>query len=229
MTKFFSKPMLKKLNQTEVWKKENALNDILKKAEEESDLLSNFKAFKKTKDKEGKIYELNCIKGESLRKTNDLDDILKILEVNMKDKYIENNWGWSISKKKKEFLDSSTRLLIIRQSESNKMVGYLSFRFLLEDNKPVLYVYEIQILKEFRGNKFGRHLLILSELLANKFKMSFVMLTVFKNNVKAQKFFRCLNFKNDENSPKLTIFDAIDINTELTYDILSKKTKYSYV
>lgn len=50
----------------------------------------------------------------------------------------------------------------------NQIAGFVHYRFTLEEEIPVLYVYEIQLESRFQGNGLGEFLMQLIELIASK-------------------------------------------------------------
>lgn len=92
------------------------------------------------------------------------------------------------------------------------------YRWILEGECTVLYVYELQLTAEYRGKGLGKFVMQLLELLANKHKMQFIMLTVFKNNDGAMRFYLDrLKYSVDETSPSRCAVDD-----KSSYEILSK-------
>ncbi|RZB92446.1 N-alpha-acetyltransferase 40 isoform F [Glycine soja] len=73
--------------------------------------------------------------------------------------------------------------------DSGPLVGFVQYRFVLEEEIPVLYVYELQLEPRVQGKGVGKFLMQLVELMAQKSRMSAVMLTVQKANVVAMDFY----------------------------------------
>ena len=111
----------------------------------------------------------------------------EVLKENMKQMYDKSGWGWNNRKKMKEHTDPDARFLIARNVEG-EVIGFTHFRFLIEHNKEVLYIFELQVAINGRRCGLGRHMMQICELMARKNSMKFVMLTVFKNNLNAMSF-----------------------------------------
>ena len=90
-----------------------------------------------------------------------------LLKENMKTIYEKGGWGWDDSKKKKNF-SSKRRFLIAFADE--KPVGFSHFRFEVEGQTVVLYIYELQIHADFRSKGIGKHMTGTLELMAGDTK-----------------------------------------------------------
>ena len=140
----------------------------------------------------------------------------EVLKENMKQMYDKSGWGWNNRKKMKEHTDPDARFLIARNVEG-EVIGFTHFRFLIEHNKEVLYIFELQVAINGRRCGLGRHMMQICELMARKNSMKFVMLTVFKNNLNAMSFYRNkMKYDIDDISPSECGDDDAD------YEILSK-------
>lgn len=72
--------------------------------------------------------------------------------------------------------------------------GFCNYRFVIEDEWVVLYVYELQVVASHRRKGLGKALLKLSELLASETGMEGVMLTALKCNEGASRFYARENY-----------------------------------
>ncbi|XP_038680070.1 N-alpha-acetyltransferase 40 isoform X2 [Tripterygium wilfordii] len=100
------------------------------------------------------------------------------------------------------------------------LVGFVHYRFTLEEEVPVLYLYEIQLESRIQGKGLGEFLMQLIELIACKKRMGAVVLTVQKANLLAMNFYISkLRYVISSISPSR-------VNTltgdEMTYEILCK-------
>lgn len=68
-------------------------------------------------------------------------------------------------------------------------MGFCNYRFDTEDEWLVLYVYELQIINQYRKKGLGKFLLMMTEKLAEIAQMQCVMLTVLKRNELAESFY----------------------------------------
>ena len=109
-----------------------------------------------------------------------------------------------------------TAWYLLAQDSEGKCVGYSHFRFNMEINDEVLYVYEIQIDGKYQRKGIGRFMMFALEMLAFKADMRKIMLTILKNNHETDKFFKqIMKFEIDETCPK----------SHVDYEILSKPNK----
>jgi GNAT superfamily N-acetyltransferase len=65
-----------------------------------------------------------------------------------------------------------------RQEDSGPLVGFVHYRFVLEEDVPVLYVYELQLESRVQGKGLGKFLMELIELIAQKVLNYFSQLTL---------------------------------------------------
>lgn len=111
-----------------------------------------------------------------------------------------------------EGTDKSTR------NGGHPILGFVHYRFVVEEGVPVLYVYELQLRSAARGRGLGKFLMQLLMLVAREHEMKGVMLTVQRRNVKALHFYLSkLGFKVSPISPsQCNPLEPCD------YEILSK-------
>eukprot|EP00166_Cyanidium_caldarium_P005667 ctg_703.g260 len=62
---------------------------------------------------------------------------------------------WSSSGKKAELKSEAARYLLVRQKSTRNLVGFVHYRFTLEDNEHVVYIYEIHIIEGYRRLGIG--------------------------------------------------------------------------
>ncbi|CAI8595079.1 unnamed protein product [Vicia faba] len=105
-----------------------------------------------------------------------------------------------------------------RLEDSSLLVGFVHYRFVLEEEVPVLYVYELQVEPRVQGKGLGKFLMELIELIAQKNCMSAVMLTVQKANLSAMKFYTSkLRYIISATSPS-----KVNPKIETSYEILCR-------
>lgn len=163
---------------------------------------------------------INCVPSKEL--TDDqLEWMVNLTEVGMKDFYDKSETGWNSKSKEKEFKHETARILFIRNSTDNKLVGFVHFRFELDDEQkfPVVYCYEIQLESNFQGKGLGKFLMNVLVEIGSRFKCNKVMLTCFKHNLQATKFYEKLGYGQDVCSPSKCGLDR-------SYEILCLKTKH---
>ncbi|KAM7475280.1 hypothetical protein LguiB_022523 [Lonicera macranthoides] len=73
--------------------------------------------------------------------------------------------------------------------DNGPIVGFVHYRFTIEEEIPVLYVYELQLHPRVQGKGLGAFLMELTGLIARKNRMGAVVLTVQKANSLALNFY----------------------------------------
>lgn len=131
--------------------------------------------------------------------------------------FYEPVWGWNDEKKREELQDEAARYLVANSTEGNEPLGYVHIRFEVEETRPVLYVYELQISPQAQSRGLGKLLMAAVEIVARKTEMACVMLTVLKGNARAVNFYYKLGYRLDQSSPG--VFNPLG---EHGYEILSK-------
>merc|ERR1712038_928509 len=211
----------KKRERLEMEKKMNARVAIVKAANNTTDPLENLPSFKK--------YNKNDLEVElTAERLTDLDEttktwLMEVLEKNMKALYEESDWGWKESTKRDEMFDDRAWYLMARSvasEDAGKLLGFSHFRFDMDYDDEVLYVYEIQLEDSVKRKGLGKFMMQVLEIMAFKADMSKIMLTCFKHNPAAQKFFKgALKYEIDETCPIDDVYEQFD------YQILSKFNK----
>ena len=90
--------------------------------------------------------------------------IIDLLEINMKKLYEESEWGWNAKNKRDEMLDDHAWYLLAEKPDGT-IVGFSHFRFDMDYDDEVLYVYEIQIDPSYQRKGLGRFMMQVLELL----------------------------------------------------------------
>lgn len=126
---------------------------------------------------------------------------------------------WSDQEKKQEMNHELMWIIFaeINNKDSNDkcLAGFVNFRFDIDDDIDVLYLYEIHLEPKFQARGIGSRLVKLLELIAEKTEMRKVILTSHKLNLASQNFFRIkLSYEDD-----ITSHDPDD---NASYDIISK-------
>ena len=128
--------------------------------------------------------------------------VFELTKRNMQAVYdASEGWHWNDSSKRAELSDPDNRLIVVRDLESNAPVAFASFRFLLEGDAEVLYMFELQLSEAVQRRGLGKHLVVLLELIARQQLMHKVVLTVLKANRGAVDFYTRLRYVIDEESP----------------------------
>ena len=162
--------------------------------------------------------------------------IWKLLEGNMRPVFGEKVWKAREGKEKKnDMVDDDARYIIVRRAPavdpentdpngvntdtSGEPLGFVHYRFVIEEDVAVMYVYELQLDAAAHRKGLGKYLMMLCEALAKKANVSGVMLTVQKANEGAVKFYTGCKYVMSVISPTKTEPWAAD---EYDYDIYNK-------
>jgi len=223
--KVTSKAAEKKKERLEMQKKVDARIKFVNAANKQEDPLGALPSFK--------VFSKNGVACNlSTRRVTDLDEnekkaVVDLLIRNMKALYEQSNWGWNEKNKRDEMLEDSAWYLLAK-NEEGKICGFSHFRYDMDYDDEVLYVYEIQIDEEFQRKGLGKFMMQVLEMLAFKADMRKIMLTVLKHNDSAVKFFKALlKFEIDETNPAEDVqwnekYNDIE---QIDYEILSKFNK----
>ncbi|KAK1302658.1 hypothetical protein QJS10_CPB12g01605 [Acorus calamus] len=199
----------KKIKRKEVLAKQRAIDEIIKTAYADKDHLSSFLPFCNY-ERDGLSVYLESGFGETLSSSMK-QYIQNLLKGNMEVAY-GPDWQTEEKVKCKEMVAPEARYIIVREAphakvdevssaegemtstrwmgDGDTVVGFVHYRFIVEEDIPVLYVYELQLEYHVRRRGLGKRLMQLIELIARKNRMGAVMLTVQKANVSAMNFYR---------------------------------------
>ncbi|CAN1200895.1 N-alpha-acetyltransferase 40 [Linum perenne] len=113
-------------------------------------------------------------------------------EVNMEGPF-GAEWPQEEKVKRREMVSPEALYIFVQEEDLDDkavpLVGFVHYRFTLEEEIPVVYVYEIQLESRVQGKGLGKFLMQLVELIARKNCMSAIVLTVQKANVAAMDFY----------------------------------------
>ncbi|KAK1287939.1 hypothetical protein QJS10_CPB19g01704 [Acorus calamus] len=222
-----------------VLEKKRAIDEVIKTAYAEKDHLSSFPPFRRY-DRNGLSVYLESGLGEKLSSSMKRY-IQNLLKVNMEGPY-GPEWPTEEKVKRKEMVSPDARYIIVREAPDAKVddiskaeremcstcwmgdgepvVGFVHYRFIVEEDIPVVYIYELQLESCVQGRGLGKFLMQLIELIARKNRVGAVMLTVQKANVSAMNFYRSkLRYVISTISPSRV--DPL-IGAEKNYEILCK-------
>ena len=145
-------------------------------------------------------------------------EVTELLETNMAVHY-GDGWDAQRAQKAAESRDAEARYITVRDGTAGSLVGFLHYRFLVEEGVDVVYVYELQVGVGARGQGVGKLLMMCAELLARKAGLQGVMLTVHKHNTAAVGFYAKLKYVPAWIDP--TAMSPLDAD-EYDYRILCK-------
>ncbi|CAN1356748.1 N-alpha-acetyltransferase 40 [Linum perenne] len=145
---------------------------------------------------------------------------LLFLEVNMEGPF-GAEWPQEEKVKRREMVSPEALYIFVQEEDLDDkavpLVGFVHYRFTLEEEIPVVYVYEIQLESRVQGKGLGKFLMQLVELIARKNCMSAIVLTVQKANVAAMDFYtNKMRYGISSISPSL--FDPM-MEAEKSYEI----------
>ncbi|TYI57012.1 hypothetical protein E1A91_D11G250900v1 [Gossypium mustelinum] len=152
--------------------------------------------------------------------------IQKLLKANMMGPY-GSEWAVEEKVKRREMVAPQARYIFVYWNANEMMdnaftplLGFLHFRFTLEEEIPVLYLYELRLDSSVQGKGLGKFLMQLVELIAQENRMGAVVLTVQKSNSLALKFYISkLRYVVSSISPSRV--DPL-VGVEKNYEILCK-------
>ncbi|KAF5803718.1 putative transferase transcription regulator GNAT family [Helianthus annuus] len=159
--------------------------------------------------------------GRGNKLSSDLKNyIQKLLKVNMEGPY---GAEWPAEEKVKRREMSSSEALYIFVYNKESVVGFVHYRFTIEEDVPVLYVYELQLEPAYQGKGLGKFLMQLVELIACNNSMGAVVLTVQKQNTSAINFYlNKLSYNISSISPS-KVYQLMGVTgQEKSYEILCK-------
>ena len=112
--------------------------------------------------------------------------------------------------------DSSTLNSVVQLGQP---MAFVHLRYEMEEDEPVLYVYEIQVESSIQGRGVGKFLMQLVEFVARRSGLARVMLTSFTENTGANALYTKLGYVEDDDSP-----GKVDPEGEsVGYEILTKR------
>ncbi|XP_076949310.1 uncharacterized protein LOC143621916 [Bidens hawaiensis] len=130
---------------------------------------------------------------------------------------------WPTEEKVKRRDMTSPEALYIFVYNDKSIIGFVHYRFVIEEEIPVLYVYELQLEPAFQGKGLGKFLMQLVELIACNNGMGAVVLTVQKQNTSAINFYlNKLKYNISSISPSKVYQMMGVIGEEKSYEILCK-------
>lgn len=172
--------------------------------------------------------ELRWLQPQQMRKTLSLQ-YMSILADNMQAVY-GREWNRVKAIKKRQLKAKDARFLLAIRAPTSAakhcsaslcgqevILGFVQYRFVVEDEVEVAYVYELQVSSTARGQGLGKLLLHQIETLGRTVQMCKLMLTVQAVNTVAISFYRGLGLTEDPTSP-----GVMDPDGEYTYHIMSK-------
>ncbi|KAL3627265.1 hypothetical protein CASFOL_028628 [Castilleja foliolosa] len=221
----------------EVVEKKKAIENAIRAASLVKDHLSNFPHFRHYQ-RNGLYVHLLPGRGNKLTLSTK-QYIQKLLKLNMEAPY-GPEWPAEKKVKQREMISDEAHYIFVHKifdenassvvsklndeerlcSSVGPIVGFVQYRFILEEEVPVVYVYELQLERCVQGKGLGKFLMQLIELIASENRMGAVVLTVQRANLLAMEFYIAkLGYKISAISPSRV--DPL-LGSEKGYEILCK-------
>ncbi|GFR41919.1 hypothetical protein Agub_g2711 [Astrephomene gubernaculifera] len=199
--------------------KAERIKELLRKAKQIKNPLAELVTAARHVDAKGQAVQVCSHHARNMPK--DLQEwCLALCRENMSAMY-KRVWSWSDADKRKQLASVASRFLIAHDDALTSSpsavpssttttttapahrtaIGYVNYRFEQEEGQPVLYCYELQVVRQAQSRGVGRLLMELTEQIAWAAGMHKVMLTVFRDNTAAVRFYRRLGYQLDETSP----------------------------
>jgi ribosomal protein S18 acetylase RimI-like enzyme len=118
---------------------------------------------------------------------SDLIVCLDILRSGVKGLYDESG-EWNEEEKMDDLSAKWMRFLVVKTMEG-EIVAFSALRFDKEDDREVLYIYELHVSPKCQGAGIGSELIIVMHDLAKTQKLDCLMLTSLKCNERANRFY----------------------------------------
>ncbi|XP_048228035.1 N-alpha-acetyltransferase 40 isoform X7 [Ricinus communis] len=164
----------RKTKRKEIVEKRKAINELIKAASVENDHLASFPAFRQF-DRTGFSVYLESGSGDKLSSSLKRE-LQKLVKDNM-ERHYGHEWATEEKVKRREMVTPEARYIFVYEAANNNrkfienemiLVGFVHYRFTLEEEFPVLYVYEIQLQSRVQGKGLGKFLMQLIECIARK-------------------------------------------------------------
>ena len=176
---------------------------------------------------------VQCVADARKISAEDKGWIWNLLETNMRPVYGPTAWRKEAKEKKSEMTAADARYLIARATDvpnessgngndpDTPCLGFVHYKFVVEEGVCVLYVYELQIAQNARRRGVGKFLMMLAEVLAKQAGCAGVMLTVQCVNAAAISFYEKNKYVLSPISPRKCDPWAFEEN-QYDYDIYQK-------
>ncbi|KAL7139678.1 hypothetical protein ABFS83_09G069400 [Erythranthe nasuta] len=221
-----------KKTRREILQKKKSTENVIKAASLVKDHLSKFPQFRHYKRNEFHAH-LDSGRGNKLTLATK-KYIQNLLKLNMEVPY-GPEWAAEEKIKRREMVAEEAYYIFVHEisNEASELkgknsichcvgpiVGFVHYRFVVEEEVPVVYVYELQLEPRVHGKGLGKFLMQLIELIACECGMGAVVLTVQRANLLAMDFYlRKLRYTISAISPSRV---APLLGPEKSYEILCK-------
>jgi GNAT superfamily N-acetyltransferase len=116
----------------------------------------------------------------------EVDWAFELTKATMEERQDSSGYGWDDDDKMRELTEQGARFLLIRDSITRELRGYLHFRFTVQgevldqmSGSPCAYVIDVHLEDALQRHGLGKHLLVLLELIARRERMTRVSVPVF--------------------------------------------------
>ncbi|KAG7597467.1 Acyl-CoA N-acyltransferase [Arabidopsis suecica] len=223
-----------------ILEKKKTIHDLIKRASSIDDPLSPFDSFRRYRRNDLSLY-LESGRGDRLS-SSVKQYIRNLLKTNMEGFY-GSDWPIQAKVKRKEMSSADAHYIFVRElrfgkayetstrracmEECNQIAGFVHYRFTLEEEIPVLYVYEIQLESWVQGKGLGEFLMQLIELIASKNRMSAIVLTVLTFNAFAMTFYMSkLGYRISSISPSKANLPTFSAKYEILCKTFDSEAKF---
>jgi ribosomal protein S18 acetylase RimI-like enzyme len=134
-------------------------------------------------------------------KAKELDACFDLIEETSSADYRAASQGWHPQAKREEMLEKDMRYILLRPTDDERIVAFISFMLTTEEDEAVVYIYELHLSSGLRGTGIGKALIELVESVGRAVRVAVSMLTVFTANKHAEAFYRHLGYFEDASSP----------------------------
>lgn len=219
-------------SRSQIMQRKKRIEELIKSAYSSSSsnkvyYLSQFPTFQHYNNNNGLSVLLESGRGDKL--SSSLKQYIQnLLKVNMEGPF-GAEWPEEEKEKRREMSSPEALYIFVYNAPSTpddakaSIIGFVHYRFTIEEEIPVLYVYELQLEPAYQGKGLGKFLMQLVEQIACKNSMGAVVLTVQKRNSSAIKFYlNKLRYNISAISPSKVYQLMGVVGEEKSYEILCK-------
>lgn len=134
-------------------------------------------------------FELRHSTGLQLTK-EETDWMISSIETSLRRFYVSSLMGWNRQEKLSDLRHEYQRFLFVLREKRPQKVAFLSFRWDVEEDEPIMYIYELFVEPHARGNRIAIMLMTYAEDFCRKLNVRKLMLTVFCRNEAAMRLYR---------------------------------------
>jgi len=145
------------------------------------------------------------------------DWVFNLTMKNMEDIY-NRSWKWDENAKRSEIMSENAIYIFAFDEEANP-IGFLHFRFEQIDYEFVIYIYDVQVEKEYEKIALNRYLIQVVHIIGMNFKVEACLAFLFKEDHDFAELLDSLQYTHNRNSPSMY---APSLSSDYCYEIMSK-------